>query len=171
MKFDALSPVLALALAFPLSACGGSQTPHTVHEGEYHEISEKRALSLIAETLLDLNYRVATGWAVDVGWSEPLEVDLRADGASFGVEWISQIDHARHGDDIPPPAPEGQLRIVSGRGESAGAHVLILDTNSYKFHPERDTVHRGEAGAREVESRLRRDVRDFVEFERGRTGR
>jgi hypothetical protein len=163
-------PAFALALALSLSACGSSQ-PRIVHESEYHEISETRALTLVADTLADLNYRVTTGWEVDVGWKKPLEVDLRAEGDNFGVEWVSQVDHAHLGDEIPRPAPEGQLRIVSGRGESAGFHVLILDTNSYKFHPGRETVQMGEAGAREVESRLRRDVRDFVEFERGRTGK
>jgi hypothetical protein len=162
--------LFALGLALPLAACGSSQ-PRVVHESEYHEISETRALALIAEALLDLDYRVSTGWEVDVGWKAPLEVDLRAEGTNFGVEWVSPVDHAHLGSDVPAPAPQGQLRIVSGRGDSAGMHVLILDTNSYKFHPERDTVHMGEASAREVESRLRRDIRDFVEFERGRTGK
>jgi hypothetical protein len=162
--------LFALGLTLPLASCGSSQ-PRVVHESEYHEISETRALALIAEALLDLNYRVSTGWEVDVGWKAPLEVDIRAEGTSFGVEWVSPVDHAQLGSDVPSPAPEGQLRIVSGRGDSTGMHVLILDSKSYKFHPERDTVHMGESSAREVESRIRRDVRDFVEFERGRTGK
>jgi hypothetical protein len=56
---------------------------------------------------------------------------------------------------------------VAGRHEERPAQVLVLDHRSYRYDPNRKRVQRGAIGIREAESRIRRDVRDYLEYVRG----
>lgn len=161
MKFRIAALALACALA---ASCGASDAWGTSGGFELVDMPESRALVVIKEALLDHGYSVETNaWTVDVGWASPLLVDLRASGTGFGIEWVSAEDQSWYGSDVPPPAPHGQLRIVSGRDFSDHAQVLLLHASSYQYRA-RD----GREGQVELEFRIRQDVRDFVSFARGR---
>lgn len=152
-----------------LAGCGGSQTAPTAEaaEAELRIISEADAVGIIAETVQQSGIPPESGWNVDVAVEEPLHVDVRLQGTLYGVEWVSAQDRLDYGTAIPEPDPSGQLRILPGHGDDARAQILILDFRTYRYDPDDERVRAGATSAREAESRLRRDVRDFLEYVRG----
>lgn len=155
-------------LGFALSGCGGSQVRMAPLGEPTFELEEGRAVQILEEAAADLQLETRRGELVDVGFDAPLDVDLDFVGMRSSVAWISSNDLARWGDAIPDAAPQNQLRILSGRGESRGMHVLLLRADSYRFFREPDALQRGGISEREIEARLRQDLRDFIEFERSR---
>ncbi|HJL18880.1 MAG TPA: hypothetical protein RMH99_24670 [Sandaracinaceae bacterium LLY-WYZ-13_1] len=165
--------VLALALPASLPACG----PTSTHGGggpaepaELRTLSEERALTLVREVLASESIPRGALWVVSIQPDTEIEVDVRLASSSFGIEWISPQDRADVGEAVPEPASGGQLRIVPGTGDDAGAQILILDHSAYEYANEREHVQRGVPGARETEERLRRDVRDYLHYVRGQGG-
>jgi hypothetical protein len=158
--------VLPLALG-----CGPAPRPATPSPEALRSLTEARALALVTEVLDERGFAHELGWPVDVGYAAPLPVDLHLTGTPFGVEWISGQNRERLGERLPRPAPGGQLRVMPGAGEDAEASILVLDFETYRYEPDRERVERGAPGEREVESRLRRDVVDFLEYVRGQQAR
>jgi hypothetical protein len=163
---SAPAALAALALA---AACGPAPRPRAPSEAELRSMTEAHALELVAEVLDERGTAHESGWAIDIGYDAPLGIDLHLTGTPFGIEWVSAQDRERVGDRIPSPAPGGQLRVLPGADENADASVLILDAGTYRYDPDRERVERGAAGVREVESRLRRDVVDFLEYVRAQS--
>ncbi|HEY8430907.1 MAG TPA: hypothetical protein VIL20_21155 [Sandaracinaceae bacterium] len=159
----------ALALSLALAACGSSRARPT-EPPELFDLSEARALEIVGEVLSEEGVAPGAAWSVQLGAGARLDVDVRLASSSFGIEWISPQDRADLGDAVPGPTPDGRLRIVPGAGDDAGAEVLVLDHASYRYANDRDAVQRGTDGALEAEGRLRRDVRDFLHYVRGRGG-
>ena len=162
----ASAALAALALA---ASCGPAPRPRAPSEADLRSLTEGRALELITEVLDERGTAHESGWAIDVGYEAPLAIDLHLTGTSFGIEWVSAQDRERVGARIPAPAPGGQLRVLPGTGEDADASVLILEAETYRYDPDRERVERGATGVREVESRLRRDVVDFLEYVRAQS--
>lgn len=152
------------------SACGGAPRARGVTEADLRIFTEAEALEIIREVMADQGISVQSGWQVDVGADEPLEVDVRLARSDFGVEWVSPQDRHDFGDVFPQPDPSGQLRILPGTGEDARAQILVLDHGAYRYDPAPERVRRGSIGAAEAEARLRRDLRDYLEYVRGQAG-
>jgi hypothetical protein len=140
------------------------------HPHESRSLSESRAMELVREVLNESGIVYERRWDVEVGQGASLPVDVRFSGSDFGIEWVSPQDRIDHGDSIPGPDADGQLRILPGVGANNGAQILVLDHESYRYDPHRQNVDRGATGVREVESRVRRDLRDFLEYVRGQGG-
>jgi hypothetical protein len=156
--------LLALPACGPRAARGASEPP------ELLSLSEARALEIIGEILAEASVARGPSYSIAIAPQTQLEVDVRLASSRFGVEWISPQDRADLGAALPEPASGGQLRIVPGHGEDASAQVLALEHTSYRYANEREAVQRGVPGALEAEGRLRRDVRDFLEYVRGQGG-
>lgn len=159
---------MILPLLFSLSACGGAQIASTPLAEPSFELDESRAIEILEEAIADLQLETRRGVEVDVGFDAPLEADLAVVGMRSAIAWISPSDLRRWGDAIPEAAPDNQLRILSGKRESRGDHVLLLRADSYRFYREPDALQRGGISEREIEARLRQDLRDFIQFERSR---
>ncbi len=156
-----------LLFALVLAACGGPTVVPPASPADLRSISEARAIELIGQTLGEASTRPSTGWTIDIGAERPLEVDLRLDNTRFGIEWVTPLDRDAYGDTIPQPDPSGQLRILPGVDNDANAQILVLDERMYRFDPDLERVEHGATGARDVEGRIGRDVRDFIEYVRG----
>jgi hypothetical protein len=156
--------VLALAGCGPRGGRGPSEAP------ELLAVSEARALEIIGEVLREESVARGASFAIAIGPQTQLEVDVRLASSRFGIEWISPQDRADLGAAVPEPASGGQLRIVPGYGDDASAQVLALEHTSYRYANDREAVQSGIPGALEAEGRLRRDVRDFLEYVRGQGG-
>ncbi|MFW6066759.1 MAG: hypothetical protein ACOC97_00355 [Myxococcota bacterium] len=157
-------PLVLLAV----SACGGAgPPPREATDASLRIISEADAVGIISDTIRATGAELESGWEVDIAAEEPLQVDIRLEGTNYGVEWVSSQDRLDYGTAIPDPDPDGQLRILPGAGEDEEAQILVLDFRTYRYDPDPERVRGGAPGAREVESRLRRDVRDFLEYVRG----
>ncbi len=159
-----LAPCIA-ALVF--ASCGPAPRPRGPTEDELRIITETEAQELLREALDSAGVPVQTEWQVDIGGGATLEVDMRLAQSDFGIEWVSPQDRQDHGDRLPHPDPSGQLRILPGAGTDAQAQILVLDHRSYRYDPDRERVQRGSTGAAEAEDRVRRDVRDYLEYVRG----
>ena len=164
------SSVLIASLLFSIAGCGGSRSGEASEPPELLTLSEARALEIIGEVLAEEGIQPGSGWTVQIAPETTLDVDVRLGQSSFGIEWISPQDRADMGEALPQPASGGQLRIVPGAGEDASAQVLALEHSTYQYANEREAVQRGVPGASEAEERLRRDVRDFLEYVRGQGG-
>ncbi len=154
-------------IALLLTACGGVPAPRTVTAADLRSVHEARALQIVDDAVTQEGVPVASGWQVAVGADHPLRVDVRLAGTEYGIEYVSPQDRIDYGDAIPRPDPNGQLRILAGTGADARAQILVLEESSYRYDPDPDRVQAGARGVREAEGRLRRDVRDFLEYVRG----
>jgi hypothetical protein len=162
---------LWLAASLGTGGCAQSTpAPQAAPTGEGRIIQEAQALDIIHDTLTDAGVRPGGTWEVDVGGDAPLRVDVRLGQGSFGIEWVSPQDRADWGEGLPSPAPGGQLRILPGRLDDVPVQILVLDHETYRYEADMEQVRHGAAGPREAESRLRRDVRDYLEYVRGQGG-
>jgi hypothetical protein len=107
------------------------------------------------------------GWSVSISREQDILVDIGLSGRPFGIEWVSPQDRMNHGDLLPPPDENGSLRLIPGIGDDAQAQILVLDHRTYMFTRDRAAILRGHPAAAEVESRLRRDLRDYIVYIRG----
>lgn len=167
MKRHIILRLAALIAVLGTLACGPPPPPRVARGTDLRSLSEARAVELISEVLTDSSLAAEAGWAVGVGMPEALAVDIKLTGTTFGIEWVSAQDRQSFGDVVPEPAPSGQLRILPGDGDDATAQILVLEHATYRYDPDRQRVQHGAVGIREAESRLRRDIRDFLEYARG----
>jgi len=163
---------LASALPFVLllAACGPPPAPRTPRASDFRTLSETRGLQLIDEALDDSGVPATAQFTVDIGSGREIRVDRRLNAGNFAIEWISPQDREDVGDLLPGPAPGGQLRIAPGAGDQSDVQILLLEHDTYRYDPDRHRVERGAPSIREAESRVRRDIRDFVEYVRGQGG-
>ncbi|RLB55018.1 MAG: hypothetical protein DRJ42_07450 [Deltaproteobacteria bacterium] len=162
-----LLALLALMVLPGATGCGGPQGPGTATAADLRDISEARAGDMIAELMGELGVPLSAPWPVNDGHADPFDADFRIGETVYGIEWVSPQDRLDYGDRIPEPHATGQLQTLAGHGSDEGVQILVLDHASYRYDPDRERVQHGATGIREVESRLRRDVRDFVEYMRG----
>jgi hypothetical protein len=150
------------------SACG-SAPPVVAPPPRPHDLGEARAVEVIVAALRREGVEATGDWSVEVGGPEPLRVDLRLGGGSFGIEYVTRQDR----EDVPdlPAAPrQPELQILPGHGPDERAQVLLLDELAYRFYPGLEQAHDGRRSARQAEGRLARDVADFVVYVRGQGG-
>jgi hypothetical protein len=162
--------LLPLTIFLGVAACGPPPAPRTPRASDFRTLSETRGLELIDEALTDAGVQATANFTVDIGGGHTLDADRRLAAGSFAIEWISPQDRADLGDLLPGPAPGGQLRIAPGAGDQGDVQVLLLEHDTYRYDPDRHRVERGAPSIREAESRVRRDIRDFVEYVRGQGG-
>ncbi len=153
-------------LGFVATACGGPQTPSRRND-ELRHLTESQARALIAEVMREADLDVGAPFPVDIGASQHLEVDVRVGQTRFGIEWVSPQDRLDYGSAIPTPPTDGSLLILPGRGDDEAIEILVLDAERYRFDPDPDQVYGGAISGGEAEARVRRDVRDFLEYYRG----
>ena len=165
MRLTSCSRLVLLALL--AGACGGVERPRGPTEADLRSIHEAEAVDILTELLSESGVAASIHWEVNVGAPEPFQVDLRLAQTSYGIEYVSPQDRHDHGERIPRPDPSGQLRIMPGAGDDAQAQILVLDHSTYRYDPDRERVQRGSTGPAEAEERLRRDLRDFLEYVRG----
>jgi hypothetical protein len=160
---------MLVSLSLPLAACASAATAAPAARApnvpELHSLDETRALSLIDELLLEVEQQPRNGgFRVALPRHGGLDVDVRLGDSAFGIEWVSDRDRLAYGDRLPPPDPDGQLRVLRA-DDSQGQQVLILvlDHESYRFAS--DARSAPEVGdEHDAEQRLRRDLLAFVEY-------
>jgi hypothetical protein len=159
---------LAAALALQACAATSASTAQRVEAArpELRSLDEGQALALIDNLLLEARIEPVAGIRIDLPQRRDFRVDLGLGESGVGIEWVSASDRARYGNLLPPPAPEGQLRVLAGgRRDGRPALVLVLDHESYQFATsDRPQASGGELDERDAEHRIRRDLFDFIEY-------
>ena len=151
-------------------ACGPPPHPERATDADLREITETQAGEIIAEVGRQSSVVISSGWRVNIGTTEPFEVDFRLGETAFGVEWVTPQDRADFGNHLPEPDPNGQLKIVPGRGADGAVQILVLEATTYRYDPDADRVQQGSFGMREAEGNIQRDVRDYFQYVRDQGG-
>jgi hypothetical protein len=157
---------LALLLLF---ACGPSApAPTRAGAPEPRVLSETQALLAMREALLEAGV-LAEGGTTLTAEGAPLVVDIRFGDPPFAIEWATADDRAHQ--PLPPPNPDGPLRIVSASDGSQTIQVLVLDERVFGYEGNSLLVQRGAPSIEDAERHVRRDVTDFVAYVRDQGAR
>ena len=163
--------MVGLAVMCAAQGCGGPPPVQDLGDAQSRVLTEPQALLVVEGTLNQAGAQMARAWQVSLGGAAPLEVDARVGDPPFGIEWVTDADRAVHGSALPRSQPGGALRIVSARDEAQRVvQILVLDPSLYGYEANPRLVQRGAPGIDEAEERLRRDLRDFLEYVRGQGG-
>jgi hypothetical protein len=86
----------------------------------------------------------------------------------LAVEYLTAEDRRRIGE-IPPPAEGSRLHVLNGRAVSADnvpsrVYVLFIDDRKFVYHSNPNSEVRADVTIQEVDSRLRRDIDDFLSW-------
>ncbi len=163
MSLSRSVPIALSLLLLGYAACGGAS--RDTHEAaNLRTLTENRAIEIITEVLQEADIPLGSTWMVSITHDTELDVDIRLSNSNFGIEWISPQDREDLGTAVPGPASGGQLRIVPGIGDDEAAQIFVLEHSSFEYANEREAVQAGVPGAGDAEGRLRRDVRDFLDY-------
>ncbi|HEY6878824.1 MAG TPA: hypothetical protein VI299_12430 [Polyangiales bacterium] len=131
-------------------------------------LTETQALLAVREALVGAG-ALAQGATTLTLDGAPLHAEVRFGDPPFAIEWATADDRAHR--NLPKPAPENPLQIVSASDGSQPVQVLVLDERAYAYEGNSLLVQRGAQGIEDAERRVRRDVTDFVNYVRDQGGR
>jgi hypothetical protein len=163
-----MRPIHASLIALTLLGCGGSDPqPHDV--AAPRALDEARFLEIAAGVLTEYQVTGEQNRPIQaVGVDGDFDADIGVRGKNVAIEYVSDADRVRLGGALPARAPAGALRVLAATDSTSGApvDVLILEDTDYKYDP--DPAQSGGRGptVQEVEGRLERDLRDFMQSER-----
>ena len=131
-------------------------------------LEEARALTAIAEALAARNFQAEIEQPVKLSTGQELVADLRVQGERIAIEYLSSADMAQL-ESIPAPAPGSRLHVVIAQtvpkddpSSKENLYLFFINENNfvYQYNPTSD--NRSNVTFMEVNSRLKRDVNDFL---------
>lgn len=150
-----------LTLASVLGCTSGPKTPPPPKR----PLSEHRALQLISQVVRTEGRSPVKGSYIDVGTDTPLKVDVGV--GTLGIAYLTPQELDGYAAALPQlKKKRSSLLLVSGGEGQAYVKVLVLTAQDYAFDEYRGTERTISSVA--AESRLRRDVLDFVVQARAR---
>lgn len=158
-----------VSLLFAMSAigCGGRQTASV--QIETRPLEEGKAISIIEEILAERGYAWSKEAPVQVAGTGKFAADLQVKGETIVIEYLTAGDRERIGQ-IPPAAEGSRLHVVNGRvvaqdtGVPSRVFVFFIDEKNFLYHANPTSKVRADVTFLEVDSRLRRDISDFVSW-------
>lgn len=152
---------------FALAAgCGGPQ--QETAKLETRPLEEAKASDIIAAVLTERGYVASRDVKIELSTKMVFDCDFRVDGQTIALEYVTRQDRTTMGV-IPPPAPGSRLHVLpakvvpddpSTQGEPI--YVYIIDENKYEYQFNPTSENRADVTFLEVESRMRRDLADFL---------
>ena len=164
-RAELISLVLFI-LAF-MTACGGTQAP--LPKIETRPLEEVKAGPIIEEALAARGYAFDRNVSVMVARGTEFEADYKVRGEKIAIEYLTKEDRRTIGE-LPPPGEGSRLHVVNGRfvggnGEAPSqVFVLFIDDRNFVYHANPTPEVRADVTFLEVDSRLRRDISDFIEW-------
>jgi hypothetical protein len=169
-----ISIAVAIAMCMiPAEGCGSRQSGSEAVDKR--PLEESKAALIIEEILTERGY----SWTGDVPVSLPNGVTFNCDyvikGESIAIEYLTETDRDMMGT-IPPPAEGSRLHVVAGRlvlpeGETpVPLYVFFIDSRKFVYHFNPTPAVRADVTFLEVDSRLRRDLADFLSWYEGTKG-
>ncbi len=145
------------AAAFVVAACSKAPAKSAPPK---RPLSEHRALQLISKTVREYNRSPVKGGFIEVATGTNLKVDIGI--GKLGVAYLTQAERRELAEALPILKKHGRksLFIHNGRKDDLYVKVLVLTAADYAFDEYRGTDRTVSSIA--AESRLTRDVRDFV---------
>ena len=148
-----------------VTACGGhQQAPAQI---ETRPLEEGKAFSIIEEMLAERGYAWDNKVPVQVAGAAEFNADFGVRGKNIVIEYLTEQDRARIGS-IPPAAEGSRLHVINGRapvnGAPARVYVFFIDDRKFVYHSNPTSEVRADVTFLEVDSRLRRDMADFLSW-------
>jgi hypothetical protein len=159
-----LTPLVALiATASLAAACSKGPAKSAPPK---RPLSEHRALQLISKTVREYDRSPVKGGYIEVADGTNLKVDIGM--GKLGVAYLTPAERKELSEALPVLKAHGRtsLFIHNGRKGDLYVKVLVLTATDYAFDEYRGTDRTVSSIA--AESRLTRDVRDFVVQARAR---
>ncbi|MDD5309479.1 MAG: hypothetical protein PHU25_19350 [Deltaproteobacteria bacterium] len=158
----------AALLLFSAAGCGGGQKEQKTLDTR--PLEESRAFEIISQMMQERGFKAVRDVQIELSNQVRFPCDLRAEGQAFCIEYLTDRDRLDIGM-VPPPAVGSRLHVLSARTISDDPSVAIepiyvffIDDRKfvYQYNPTSD--NRADITYQEVESRLRRDVSDFLSW-------
>jgi hypothetical protein len=163
---------------FGLTSCGGGQ--HDQANMEIRPLEENRAFEIIEEMLAERSYFTDRDVNVLLSNKAQFSCDYRVKGQKIAIEFLTEQDKISIGE-IPQPAAGSRLHVISARvvpkpapgvqtapgtpgprGEPV--YVFFIDDKNFVYQVNPTSEHRADVTFLEVDSRLRRDIADFLSW-------
>ncbi len=165
MKRMFLAAILS-GLAF--SACGARHRSSSPLDTR--PLEESKSFKIIEEALEERGYAANKDVQVELSNKVRFVADYRVKGEQIAIEYLSERDRLTTGE-IPAAGPGSRLHVLAGRtvtpapGEAGEpVYVFFIDDRNfvYQYNPTSD--RRANVTLLEVDSRLRRDLADFLSW-------
>ncbi len=160
-----------------VAGCGGAQEQQ-VHL-DIRPLEENRAFDIIEEMLAERGYAIEKDVTVSLSGTANFACDYRASGQKIAIEYLTEQDRLAIGT-IPAPAAGSRLHVLNARvvtqpqGSAVAAtggnprgepvYVFFIDDQKFTYHFNPTSDHRADVTFLEVDSRLRRDLADFLSW-------
>jgi len=156
----------AAALWALTAGCGGAQGGQAKLDSR--PLEEPKAFDILNAVLAERNYPVETKFEIELTTQARFAADLHATGQKFAIEYLVEQDRIEIGF-IPPPAAGSRLHVLQATTVPAEAgktgdtlYVFFLDDRSYEYQFNPTSENRADITLAEVQSRLKRDIIDFL---------
>ncbi|MCP4674062.1 MAG: hypothetical protein GY854_00780 [Deltaproteobacteria bacterium] len=165
--------ITCLAAVF---GCGGAQEQEVALD--VRPLPENKAFEIIEEMLAERSYFIDRDVSVTLATKSTFSCDYRIKNHKIAIEYLTEEDRIAIGD-IPPPAGGSRLHVLNARvtkappapGATAGSsgpsepvYVFFIDDRKFTYHFNPTSEHRADVTFLEVDSRLRRDLADFLSW-------
>jgi hypothetical protein len=169
-----ISTAVAIAMCMSLvPGCGPRQTGS--ENIDTRPLEESKAASIIEEILTERGYTWTKDAPVSLSNGVTFNCDYVIKGESIAIEYLTETDRRMMGT-IPPRAEGSRLHVVAGRlalreGEPpVPLYVFFIDARKFVYHFNPTSEVRADVTFLEVDSRLRRDLADFLSWYEGTKG-
>ena len=154
---------LLAVLTVVLASCGG---PQRADETERVPLGQARAIELLIEVVDDRNVGNANANVeATLNNDTRVNVDLLVRSLGAGFVYMNEQDR-RSSEEIPPSSERSELYALRGRlaGDQEVLLLIIQDSDFiYLPNPRPDNRQPEDRTIDDVEARLRRDARDFIQ--------
>jgi hypothetical protein len=169
MSISKLATAGALVImAAALVGCGGGQAQ--AEHLETRPLEESKALEIIAEVASERGYTLLQDVKVELTTDSRFPCDFRVSDHKIAIEYVTAKDRGDIGH-IPPAASGSRLHVVPGRAVAEDPHVpgepiyiYFIDERKYVYHYNPTSEVRADVTYLEVDSRMRRDLADFLSW-------
>ena len=161
---------VALAAALPLGAfavgCGGAQTGEA--KLDTRPLEEPKVFEIINAVLLERAYTAQTDVTLELTTQAKFKSDFRIVGQKVAIEYVIDQDRIEMGL-VPPPATGSRLHVLQANTVPSDPqqapetlYIFFLDDKNYEYQYNPTSENRADITFTEVQTRLKRDVVDFL---------
>jgi hypothetical protein len=168
MSYKKLCPIVLSITTILISSCGGRQDGG--ENIDTRPLEESKAVPIIEEILAERGYSWVRDTDVQLSNGTGFKCDYQIKGETIAIEYLTAEDRRLMGP-IPPAAEGSRLHVISGRAASTTAgqpaqslFVFIIDARKFIYHVNPTSEVRADVTFLEIDSRLRRDLADFLSW-------
>lgn len=160
--------VFTISFLVMLPSCGGRQQEQS--NLDIRPLEESKAFKIIEEVLAERGYLHKKHADVGLRTGTHFKCDFKIRDHNIAIEYLTNQDRQTVGN-IPPAAPGSRLHVLSASllsgenlSESEQIFVLFVDEQKFLYHFNPTSERRADVTIMEVDSRLRRDLQDFLSW-------